>query len=105
VGLVYVVDDPDVGGEAVLKMIPLGAKNSEARVQNQKVIEKEIKVGILIAKEYPHLVSYSETFEWGNYFCIKMEYCKMGDLLNRLRKGHVFSEEVFFFIYLFFLFW
>jgi serine/threonine protein kinase len=104
-GLAYVVDDPDVGGEAVLKLIPLGAKNSEARVQNQIIIEREIKVGILIAKECPQLVSYSETFEWGDYFCIKMEYCKVGDLQNRLKSGYVFSEEVqFFFLFAFLLF-
>jgi serine/threonine protein kinase len=100
-GLVYVVDDPDVGGEAVLKLIPLGVKNSEARVQNQKIVEKEIKVGMLIAKECPQLVSYSETFEWGDYFCIKMEYCKMGDLQNRLKKRFVFNEEVIFFFFFF----
>jgi serine/threonine protein kinase len=100
-GLVYVVDDPDIGGEAVLKLIPLGAKNSEARVQNHIIIEREIKVGILISKECPQLVSYSETFEWGNYFCIKMEYCKVGDLQNRLKKRHVFSEEVQFFFFFF----
>jgi serine/threonine protein kinase len=55
----------------------------------------------LIAKESPHLVSYSETFEWGDYFCIKMEYCKMGDLQNYLKKKNMFSEEVQFHFFFF----
>jgi serine/threonine protein kinase len=91
-GLVYVVDNHGVGGEAVLKLIPLRAKNSEARVQIQKIIER-------VAKECPQLISYLETFEWKDYFCIKMEYCKVEDLQNRLEKGYVFSEEVQFFFF------
>jgi hypothetical protein len=33
------------------------------RTNSQKAIEKEIKVGMIIAKECPHLISYSEVFE------------------------------------------
>jgi serine/threonine protein kinase len=79
--LVYVVKDPN---EAVLKLIALGAKNSKNKEVNKKLIEKEIEIGMIVAKETPHLVSYSEIFEWQDYFCIKMEYCKMGDLQNQL---------------------
>jgi serine/threonine protein kinase len=75
-------------------MIVLGPKGNASRTSNRKTIEKEIKVGMIIAKECPHLISYSEVFEWGDYFCIKMEYCKMGDLENQLNQKRIFTEEV-----------
>jgi serine/threonine protein kinase len=102
-GYVYVVEDPVDHVEAVLKLIPLGPRNGDRRMENQKTIEKEIKVGLLVARECPHLVSYWETFEWRDFFCIKMEYCQMGDLENRVKKDYIFSEEVqFFFLFFFF---
>jgi serine/threonine protein kinase len=85
------VNGPD---EAVLKLIALGMKNSKTREINKKAIEKEIQIGMIVAKESPHLVSYSEVFEWQDYFCIKMEYCKMGDLQNQLNQNRIFTEEV-----------
>jgi hypothetical protein len=60
---VFVVDDPDTVGENVIKMISSGPKDIKGSFENQKVIEKEIKVGVLMAKERPHLVSYSEKFK------------------------------------------
>jgi hypothetical protein len=53
-----------------------------------------MKVGMIVAKECDYLVSYSEIFEWGDYFCIKMEYCSKGDIQSELDKGRVFTEEV-----------
>jgi serine/threonine protein kinase len=72
----------------------LGPKGDATRANNQKIIEKEIKVGMIVAKESSNLVSYSEIFECGDFFCIKMEYCSMGDLQNQLEQGHIFTEEV-----------
>jgi serine/threonine protein kinase len=93
-GLAYVATDPDLNTEIVLKLILLGPKGSASRTTNQKTIEKEIKVGMMVANECFHLVSYSEVFEWGDYFCIKMEYCKGGDLQDQIEKGHIYTEEV-----------
>jgi serine/threonine protein kinase len=93
-GFAFVVDDPDLHLEFVLKLIMLGSKKSVSRTKNQKMIEKEMKVGMIVAKECSHLVSYSEIFEWGDYFCIKMEYCEMGDLQNQLDQNRIFTEEV-----------
>jgi serine/threonine protein kinase len=92
--LAFVVDDPDLHLAFVLKLIALGSKDSTLRTKNQKIIEKEMSVGMIVAKECSHLVSYSEIFEWGDYFCIKMEYCEMGDLQNQLDENRVFTEEV-----------
>jgi hypothetical protein len=93
-GLAFVINDPDLHLEFVLKMIVLGPKGNALRIDIQKKIEKEIRVGMMIGKKSPHLVLYSEIFEWGDYFCIKMEYCKMGDLQNQLNQKRVFTEEV-----------
>jgi hypothetical protein len=43
-GYVVVVSDPELHSEIVLKLIVLGSKESELRIKNQKIIEKEIKV-------------------------------------------------------------
>jgi serine/threonine protein kinase len=94
-GFAFVVDDPDFHIEVVLKLIQLGPQGTEFRSKHQKIIEKEMKVGLIIAKENKHLVEYSEVFEWNDYFCIKMEYCKVGDIQSSLDKGRIFTEEVF----------
>jgi serine/threonine protein kinase len=93
-GFAFVVDDPDLHLEFVLKLIMLGSKESASRAKNQKMIQKEMSVGMVVAKECSHLVSYSEIFEWSDYFCIKMEYCELGDLQNQLDQNRVFTEEV-----------
>jgi serine/threonine protein kinase len=93
-GFVYVVSDPDTNLEVVLKLIHLGPNESSSRDNHKKMIEKEMKVGILVAKDSSYLISYSEIFEWGDYFCIKMEYCEKGDIQSELDKGRVFTEEV-----------
>jgi serine/threonine protein kinase len=93
-GFVYVVSDPTTNVEVVLKLIHLGPKENSSRDNHKEMIEKEMKVGILVAKECSYLISYSETVEWGDYFCIKMEYCEKGDIQSELDKGRVFSEEV-----------
>jgi hypothetical protein len=41
-----------------------------------------------------------EVFEWGDYFCIKMEYCILGDVQQQLDNGKIFKEEVETFIIL-----
>jgi hypothetical protein len=53
-----------------------------------------MKVGLIVAKESKYLISYSEIFEWGDYFCIKMEYCNDGDLQSALDEEKIFTEEV-----------
>jgi serine/threonine protein kinase len=93
-----VADDPELKIEIVLKLIRLGSKSSKSRDTNQTAIEKEMKVGMLIAKECSHLISYWEFFEWEDYFCIKMEYCEKGDIQKEFDKGRIFSEEVKFFL-------
>jgi serine/threonine protein kinase len=106
-GFVFVANDPDLQIEIALKFIYLGMKGKES--ENMKrikiTIEKELKVGMMISRECDHLVLYSEIFEWEGYFCIKMEYCKSGDLQNQLDVGRRFSEDVlsiFFFLFCFY---
>jgi serine/threonine protein kinase len=72
----------------------LGLEDDESKEKNQKMIEKEIRVGILVSKECRYLVSYTETFEWEKFFCIKMEYFSNGDLQFQLDNGRIFTEEV-----------
>jgi hypothetical protein len=94
-GCVCVANDPDIANlEIVLKLIILGAKDSESRNRNKETIEKEMKIGMIVAKECDYLVSYSEIFEWGDYFCIKMEYCLKGVIQSELDKKRIFTEEV-----------
>jgi hypothetical protein len=80
--------------EVVLKMIPLGPSGSEIRSSHEKMIRKEIDIGLIIAKKCRYLVSYSEVFEWMDFFCIKMEYYSIGDLQHQFDSGRVFTEEV-----------
>jgi hypothetical protein len=63
-GFAFVAKDEDEEMEIVLKLIPLGPKGSKEREVSQKMIEKEIKIGMIIAKETSFLISYSEIFEW-----------------------------------------
>jgi hypothetical protein len=79
--------------EVVLKMIPLGSVGSETRPSHEEMIKREINIGLIIAKKCRYLVSYAETFEWVDYFCIKMEYCKLGDLQHQFDCGRVFTEK------------
>jgi serine/threonine protein kinase len=62
------------------------------------MMEREMKVGLIISKESSHLVSHSEVFEWGDYFCIRMEYCCGGDLQDQFDKERIFTEEVYYLI-------
>jgi serine/threonine protein kinase len=103
-GYTFVVHDPDLQDEFVLKLIPFGPEDSPSRNNNKKTIEKEMKVGLIVAKESKFLVQYSEIFQWGDFFCIKMEYCCQGDLQNQLDNGKFFTEEVFVNSYIFFIF-
>jgi hypothetical protein len=91
---VFVVDDPDINEDVVLKLIPLSLDGNESTKKYQKMIEKEIKVGMLISKECKYLVSYLEIFEWKNFFCIKMEYFRNRDIKFQLDNGRIFTEEV-----------
>jgi serine/threonine protein kinase len=93
-GFVFVANDSYNDIEIVLKLMQLGRKGTESRELNKKMIERDIKVGLLIAKECRYLVLYSEIFEWGDYFCIKMEYCNLGDIQQQLDNGKIFGEEV-----------
>jgi hypothetical protein len=93
-GFVFVADDPDSHTQVVLKIIVLGPKTNETRLSRQKMITSEIAIGLFIAKECRYLVSYGEVFEWVDFFCIKMEYCSMGDLQHQFDSGRIFTEEV-----------
>jgi serine/threonine protein kinase len=93
-GFVYVANDLDTQAEIVLKLIQLGPKGSESRSDNKKLIEREMKIGLIIAKESEFLVSYLEIFETEDCFCIKMEYCVLGDLQHQFDIGRVFTEKV-----------
>jgi hypothetical protein len=48
-GFIFVVKDPDFDLEVVLKLIRLGAKGHTSEINNLKIIEKEIKVGMIVA--------------------------------------------------------
>jgi serine/threonine protein kinase len=93
-GYVFVAHDPDLNVDVVLKMILLGPKESVTRISRQEMIDKEIKIGLVVAKESRFLVSYTEVFEWRDCFCIKMEYCILGDLQHQFDVGKIFTEEV-----------
>jgi serine/threonine protein kinase len=93
-GFVYVANDPDGNLEIVLKLIILGAKKNEAGNNNKELMEKEMKVGMIVAKECDFLVSYLEIFEWEDYLCMKMEYCLKGDIESKFEEGRIFTEEV-----------
>jgi hypothetical protein len=86
--------DSGTDREIVIKLIGLGDKGSEWGSTHEKMIEKEIKIGLMIAKESKFVVSYLDIFEWEDYFCIKMEYCILGDLEHQLNLGKIFTEEV-----------
>jgi hypothetical protein len=94
-GFAFVANDPDLHVEVVLKMIVLGPVGGETRIANEKVIKRDIDIGLFIAKRSKYLVSYAETFEWVDYFCIKMEYCRLGDLQQQFDSGRVFKEEAY----------
>jgi hypothetical protein len=75
----------------------LGRKGTEFRDLNKKMIEKEIRVGMIVAKECEYLISYSEIFDWEDYFCIKMEYCSAGDIKKQIIDSHrVFTQDVYY---------
>jgi serine/threonine protein kinase len=93
-GFVYVAKDLLSQTEIVLKLIQLGPKGSESRSTLKKLIESEMKIGLMIAKKSEFLVSYLEIFESGDYFCIKMEYCSLGDLQHQMDIGRIFTEKV-----------
>jgi serine/threonine protein kinase len=92
-GLAFVAKDEDEEIEIVLKLIPLGPKGSKEQEVSQR-IEKEMKTGMIIAKESSFLISHSETFKWGDYLCIKMEYCQFGDLQTLIDEKRIFTETV-----------
>jgi hypothetical protein len=93
-GFVFVAKDSEVDEEIVLKLIQLGPKGNESRESYRKALEKEMRIGLIIANECKFLVSYSDIFGYGDYFCIKMEYCVLGDLRHQLDAGKVFTEDV-----------
>jgi hypothetical protein len=76
-------------------MIVLGPIGSETRIANEKMIKRDIDIGLFIAKKSRYLVSYDEAFEWMGYFCIKMEYCRLGDLQQQFDSGRVFTEKAY----------
>jgi serine/threonine protein kinase len=94
-GYVYIADDPDSHTRVVLKLISLGPKTSEMRLTHQKAINSEMTIGLVIAKESRYLVLYAEVFDWMDFYCIKMEYCSMGDLQHQFKKRRVFTEKVY----------
>jgi serine/threonine protein kinase len=85
--LVLLVRDLSTKNLYVLKMII----TSEA---NRKILEKEVKVGMFVAKECPFLISYSEVFEERGSSCILMDYCEKGDLQKQIDLGNIFEEKV-----------
>jgi serine/threonine protein kinase len=95
-GHVYIVEDPDMIINAVLKLIllePNGSEN-ESKKNFQRMIERITKIGKLITKECDYFVSYLEVFEWKNFFCIKMEYFNNGSLQFQIDNKRIFTEEV-----------
>jgi serine/threonine protein kinase len=101
-GIVVVADDPDINDLIAIKII--GNVLLEETKKETKTIERERSVGFDLAGESKHLVEYFELFKWKRYVCIKMEYFYLGDLQNQLEKKTFFSEEVFLFVFLFFIF-
>jgi serine/threonine protein kinase len=93
-GFVYVAEDQNSHIKVALKLIYLGTKGGSSRSDYKKTIEKEVKVGIVVARECKFLASYLESFEWEDYFCIKMEYYRFGDIQYQLDTGRVFTEDV-----------
>jgi serine/threonine protein kinase len=102
VGFTYVAKDEEADLEIVLKLILLFGGNNETKEKNGKMINKEIEIGMMIAKGCDYLISYLEIFEWENFICIKMEYYSNGDLETELNKKIIFTEEVLISFYFFF---
>jgi serine/threonine protein kinase len=59
-----------------------------------KRLKDDLEVGMKISKESVFLVSYLDVFESGDYLCLKMEYCELGDLQSQLDSERIFTEEV-----------
>jgi serine/threonine protein kinase len=86
---VYVVEDPDLNTDVVIKVFDFNAEENEIK------FEKEIEVGLKVVKESEHFVHYLERFKWGKYWCIKMEYFNQGNVDDQIKNGRIFTEEVF----------
>jgi serine/threonine protein kinase len=97
-GFTCVAKDEEADLEIVLKLVFIGVYK-ETKNKNREIINKEIEIGIMISKGCDYLISYSEVFEWKDFFCFKMEYCSNGDLQTELDKERIFTEEVLILFY------
>jgi serine/threonine protein kinase len=87
---VYVVEDPDLNTNVVIKVFDFNTEESEIII---KMFKKETEVGLRV-KESRYFVHYLEQFKSENYWCIKMEYCSEGDIKKQIYNGRIFTEEV-----------
>jgi hypothetical protein len=68
-GFTYIAKDEEADLEIVLKLIFIGTDNdNETKNKNREIINKEIEIGIMISKSCDYLISYSEIFEWKDFF-------------------------------------
>jgi serine/threonine protein kinase len=80
--------------EAVLKLIEKPKRKDKDSERIEKMIESELKVGMMIGKKSPFLVHYKQTFEHKGFVCFVMEYCSGGSISDLIEKGKKFTEKV-----------
>ncbi|XP_036943507.1 serine/threonine-protein kinase Nek3 [Acanthopagrus latus] len=55
--------------------------------KNQSKLEKSRREAVLLSRmKHPNIVAFREAFEADDLLCIVMEYCRGGDLLQRIRQ-------------------
>jgi NIMA (never in mitosis gene a)-related kinase len=92
---IFVVEKKSIKELFVMKMINIGQEGSEKQKNAQKEIAAEINIGMILKQQCPFLVRYLEMFYYGNFCCIIMEYCELGDLQKELDSGKKYEELVF----------
>ncbi|XP_058815290.1 testis-specific serine/threonine-protein kinase 3-like [Topomyia yanbarensis] len=60
-------------------------------MEYSQFLPREIKT--MIALSHPNIVTVYSVFEFGPYVCIFMDYCRCGDLLQRIMEHGKLSEE------------
>jgi serine/threonine protein kinase len=74
----------------VLKFIPIGGNDTEAKKKTVKELNSEFHVGMNISRNSENLVHYKKIFEYKSFSVIVMEYCDYGDLQTILDNGKKF---------------
>lgn len=63
----------------------------QSTMEYSQFLPREIKT--MIALSHPNIVTVHSVFEFGPYVCIFMDYCRCGDLLQRIQHRGKLSES------------